>query len=187
MLFYSPHANMQVICSKTRQVRHPVTGDVIETVPGIWANFGKLGPQFEYMDPLTGETAQGAEITGHYFDSDLEAAQNGWDQDTKEMVERAILKVVQREPARIQVIEREVARVPAPWPSYDEMEPEDVVEFASRLGLVAETIAYERENRSRPFVLDGLAASQDAETELATAAPEAEPDPAGARGRTITV
>lgn len=188
MLFESSNANLQVICSVTRYERHPVTGDVIKTVPGIWANFGKLGPTFEYSNPLTGETSTGAEISGHFFDTDLEAVQNGWDVDTKEMVERKLLGLCAREPSRLKLIEREAVRAVAPWPTYDEADADKAVALARQLGLTEAALAYERENRARPAVLDALA-SADAEPELVAAAPTP-PSPARAPDpslRTITV
>lgn len=157
MLFYSPHAALRVICSIQRQKFHPVTGDPIETTPGITAEFGKLGAAYEYTDPLTGETGQGADISGHFFDTDLEAAEKGWDQDTKEMVERKLQALCRQQPERIQFREREAVKAALPWPTYESMDAAAVVAFAKAAGLEDEALAYERENRDRPTVIDGLA------------------------------
>jgi hypothetical protein len=188
MLFESPHANLQVICSVTRQKRHPVTGDVIETMPGIWANFGKLGDEYQFTNPETGEMMTGATITGHFFDTEEEAREHDWDDDTKEMVERKLLGLCRREPSRIKQVEREIARAAAPWPTYDDADADQVVALASQLGLVEAALAYERENRARPAVLDALAGSTAVEPAPVEAPVAAKPgrvaDPSL---RTITV
>lgn len=181
-LFHSPHANLQVICSKTRIKFHPVTGDEIDRTPGIWANFGKLGPQYSYENPLTGEVGTGAEISGHYYDTDVEAAQNGWDQDTKDMVERKLRALAVREPARIQEEVREIVRAARPWPTYDSLDAAQVLELAPALGLEAEALAYERENRGRPTVIDGLTAEAPAEP---VEDEDEEPEPAARSGEEV--
>jgi hypothetical protein len=190
MLFYSPHANYQVICSKTRIKYHPVTGDEIDRVTGVWANFGKLGPQYEYSNPETGEMMTGAAISGHYFDTDLEAAQNGWAPEIKEMVERKLLALCERQPDQIRLEQREIARAVAPWPTYDAATADQVVTLAVQLGLVEETLAYERENRDRPDVIDGLTAAQDMTEEPAeepAKAPKLDKAKVEELSRTITV
>lgn len=192
MLFYSPNPGLRVICSVQRQERHPVSGDVIKTVPGITAEFAKFGPAYEYTDPLTGETATGASILGHYFDTDLEAVQNNWDDDTKEMVERHILILCEREPTRCQMIAREVAKAVAPWATYDATPVDQIVALAQATGFVSEALAYERENLDRPLVTDGLqvalapdtSGESDDEAPPAPKAPQRVADPAL---RTITV
>lgn len=159
MLFHSPkNAAFRVICSIQRDKRHPVTGDVIETVPGVTAEFGKLGAQYDYTDPLTGATSTGADISGHYFDSDLEAVEKNWDADTKEMVERKLLGLCRTQPDRVVLIEREAAKAALPWPTYDSLDAAGVLQLAPALGLVEEALAYERENRDRPTIIDGLTA-----------------------------
>jgi hypothetical protein len=189
MLFHSPHANLQVICSKTRVRYHPVTGDEIDRTPGVWANFGKLGPQYEFSNPETGESMTGADITGHYFDTDLEAVSNGWDKDTKEMVERKLLGLCSTQPDRIRLEERVAMKAAPPWPNYDAADAKEAVELAIRLGLEAATIAYERENRERPAVIEPLSAALDAESELADepAAPGIDAAKLEELSRTITV
>lgn len=177
MLFYSPNAALRVICSKQRQKFHPVTGDTIETYPGVTAEFGKLGPQYDYTDPLSGATQTGADITGHFFDTDLESIEKGWDADTKEMVERKLLGLCRTQPERIQYRERDAVKAALPWPTYDSLDAEQVLQLAPALGLVEEALAYERENLDRPTVIDGLTAEapeeladDDAEPELPPAA-----------------
>jgi hypothetical protein len=189
MLFESPHANLQVICSRTLVKYHPVTGDEIERTPAIWANFGKLGEQYEFMNPETHEMT-GAAITGHFYDTDVEASQNGWDADTKAMVERKLLAYCQREPSRCKHIEREAVSAAPPWPTYDQADAKQAVALATQLGLVAESLAYERENKDRPAVVEALEAlvdEQPDETPAPDSGPKIDPAKLAELSRTITV
>jgi hypothetical protein len=184
MLFESPHANLQVICSKTRVKYHPVSGDEIDRVPGVWANFGKLGPQIEFSNPETGEMMTGAEISGHFFDTDLE----GYDDDTKEMVERKLLGLCDKQPTLIKLIQREATAAPLPWPTYDDADADQAVALALQLGLVAEAIAYERENRDRPAVIEGLSGSlEETVEEPAAPGPKIDKKKLDELSRTLTV
>ena len=158
MLFKSKHANFQAVIRPERYKYHPTTGDVIETVPAIWANFGTFGDQYTFTNPETGETMQGAHISGFAYDTDEEAAKNGWDQETKEFVERTLLKISAREPERVWMVQRETPKAPLPWPSYDSLDADQILELAPQLGQVDAVLAYERENRQRPAILDGLTA-----------------------------
>lgn len=177
MLFYSPHANFQVICSKTRIIRHQVTGEEIDRVPGIWANFGKLGPSYQFTNPETGEEMTGASITGHFYDTDLEAAQNGWDDETKRMVETKLLRLCQTQPDRIQRREREVPKAELPWATYDDATVEQILEIAPLVGAVDRVLAYERENRDRPAITQGFASQPAVVDDEFEPAPAVEPEP----------
>jgi hypothetical protein len=156
MLFKSPHANLRVICRNQIVKRHPVTGDPIETVPELVANFGKMGDVYTYDDPLTGEQRQGARMFGGFFDTDVEAVEQEWDEDTKGLVERTLMRFAQTQQDRIQYVPREKVPAGLPWPTYDVQEPEQVIEYARALGLVSEAVAYEKENLARPLILDAL-------------------------------
>lgn len=52
-------------------------------------------------------------------------------------------------------------RAPKPWPSYDEDDPDEIVQIASRIGLVQAAIVYEKDNGQREEVLEPLGASVD--------------------------
>jgi len=186
MRFYSPNANLQIICSKTLNKRHPVTGDIVETIPAIWANFGKLGPERESDDGFGG-VVQGAEIYGHYYDTDIEAERNGWDADTKAMVERQILKICKSQPDRCQLLEDVIVQAPLPWPTFDAMEAEDAVAMAKVLGLTVEALAYERENRQRPYVIQGLQETPEPDEPPEPSEPEPELAASGKPSATITL
>lgn len=191
MLFESPHANLTVNVSKERLIRHPVTGDVIEKVPAVRAQFGNLGPEFEFINPETNEVTRGAHITGHFFDTEEEAIKNGWDADVKAMVERRLLALCQQQPEIIKQIVQEKPKAKLPWATYDGMDAAQVVSTAQATGLVDETLAYERENAKRPAVLDALtgpSVEDEPEADLEPAAVKAKkPEPAVAAANVIEV
>jgi len=195
MLFTSRHANLEVLCRNQYDKRHPVTGDIIETTPAVWARFGKMGATYTYTDPLTQQDQTGADIYGHFYDTDAEALENGWDEDTKGLVERTLVRFCNTQPDRIQQINLEVPKAALPWPTYDATPAENVAELAQTLGLVVEAIAYEQENRARPLVLDtlaGLSVQADPDPDAPELVEEVvprisnEPQPVG-NPRTITV
>jgi hypothetical protein len=50
----------------------------------------------------------------------------------------------------------EEVKAAKPWPSYDDAHHNKVAALASELGLVAEALAYEQENKQRPTVIEQL-------------------------------
>lgn len=194
MLFESKFAAFRVNVRKELLKRHPVTGDVIETVPAVAAEFGKLGPVYTFTNPETGETMQGAEITGHFYDTDVEAVQQGWTPESgiKEMVERRLLALCQTWPEAIWHVAREAKKAELPWPTYDELDVEDVVKVAAMTGRVAEALAYERENRQRPAAIEAFEdllgpQEQASEDAVPVAVEEASPVVGNPSLRTISV
>lgn len=194
-LFYSPHAGYRLLIKDQYEERHPRTGDVIHTDPMIWAEFGKYGDVQTFFNPETGETQQGAQIIGHYYDTDAEAAQNGWDQDTHDLVVRRLRDAQRREPYRVQEQHVEKPKAALPWPTYDGCDAAQVLDLAPTLGVVDAVLAYEAENRGRPAILDGLSKATEAPEEpdededegLPPAAVKAPQKPAEAGSRTISV
>ena len=91
------------------------------------------------------------------FDSIEAQAQEGWSDEEREWVERALVREAEIHPQDLLVIE--ARRVEPPWPSYDAYRgsptqlckkiEEDGYEFASVLD-------YERENQNRPEVVAKL-------------------------------
>jgi hypothetical protein len=51
-----------------------------------------------------------------------------------------------------------------PWPSYDDAHHNKIASLAAELGLVAEALAYEQENKQRPTVLEQLEAALPTES-----------------------
>jgi hypothetical protein len=157
-LFYSPHAGYRLLIKPQYDKRHPTTGDIIDTEQALWVDFGKYGEVQTFMNPETGESHTGAQVIGHYYDTDAEAIDRGWDQDTHDHVVRRLRDAMRREPYRVQEIARELPKAGVPWPTFDQADAKQIVELAPALGLVAATLAYERENRNRPTVIDALEA-----------------------------
>lgn len=58
----------------------------------------------------------------------------------------------------------EAAVAPKPWPSYDSTHHNKIASLASELGLVAEALAYEQENKQRASVIEQLEAALPTET-----------------------
>lgn len=58
----------------------------------------------------------------------------------------------------------EEVKAAKPWPSYDDAHHNKIASLAAELGLVAEALAYEQENKQRPTVLEQLEAALPTET-----------------------
>lgn len=58
----------------------------------------------------------------------------------------------------------EEEKAPKPWPSYDSTHHNKTASLAAELGLVAEALAYERENKNRTSVIEQLEAVLPTET-----------------------
>lgn len=86
------------------------------------------------------------------YDTDEQARAEGWDDDFKAKVEKALVDgqnqwyfLVEQLPA------------PKPWPSYDETAEKDILAVAEVTGVSLEAVAaYERENKKRKSILDKL-------------------------------
>jgi hypothetical protein len=156
MLFKSPHAAMRFNVWPQRYQRHPVTGEIIDTIPGYAVEFGRLGPEVTIRNPETGELETFADITGHFYDSDLAAQEHNFTPEQKDTVEQLLLMKCRTVPMYIQLVEKVRVPFPKPWHNYDEMSPEQVVDAAQLLELVPETVAYEQENGQRASILEVL-------------------------------
>lgn len=181
MLFKSPYAAMRFNIWPTRDQRHPVTGEIIETVPGYVAEFGQIGPEVTFENPETGRLETTADIQGHFYDSELATKANGepLTDDERDTVESLLLSKCRSVPMYVSLVQKVAVKAVAPWASYDTMSPEDVVDAAQLLSLVPEAVAYERENAQRPAVLEtleevlsGLAEAEIARSEPALAFPD---------------
>ena len=155
LIFKSPYANMIFNIRDELVQRHPVTGDIIEKTPPVVAEFGQHLGEYKYVDPQTGMEEIGAEIRGNYFDTDAAAVQHGWDKDVKEMVERHLLHKCDEVPEFISLYSAPAAT--RPWPTYDQMANYlKIATLAADLGLIDETLAYERQNKNRDGVIAEL-------------------------------
>ena len=98
------------------------------------------------------------------FDTDVEAEREGWDEDTKILVEKAMLDA--KANGRDYVLVAEIA-LEAPWPSYDlfEGKPQALAQMVLSLGFdLEDAIAYEESKwgQQREDVLAALQAAVDA-------------------------
>ena len=156
MLFKSPHANMCFNVRPPLVQYHPVTGVIIGQQEAIRAEFGQLGDEFPITNPETGEIEMVANISGHFFDTEVAAQLNDWDDATKESVEALLLMKCRQVPGFIQQVVKEHVPAPKPWATYDELEIEAILEVAIATKLLPETLLYERENLQRPELIEAL-------------------------------
>jgi hypothetical protein len=175
-LFRSKFTNFRQKVRSPYAVTHPITGVVLESKPGVYAEFGVLGPEQTIVNPETGEVTTSADIRGGFFDSDEAAERFNWDAEMKETVEMVLRRELQRRPEFGEEILPVHVPAELPWPTYDAFEPEQVVRLAEELQLVGPTVAYERENLQRADVLvpllsllDGLGDDEKRKAEPRTA------------------
>lgn len=86
------------------------------------------------------------------YDTDEEARLNGWSDELKAEIE-AVLDAGQGE----WYFRLPEERMVAPWPTYDKQSPKQILETFAMVGADPEYVAaYERENKNRAAVLEGL-------------------------------
>jgi hypothetical protein len=157
-LFRSKFTNFRQKVRSPYAVTHPITGVVLESRPGVYAEFGVLGPEQTIVNPETGEVTTSADIRGGFFDSDEAAERFGWDAEMKETVETVLRRELQKRPEYGEEVLPVHVPAELPWPTYDAFEPEMIARLAPELQLVPQTIAYEREHLQRADVLVPLLA-----------------------------
>ena len=158
-LYKSPHALLRINVRSGVPARpHPATGipDPTSEIKEIVAEFGIGGNEFTVYNPETGQNETYADITGHFFDSVEAAERQGWTEEEHEAVVKIVDDWCRKSPAMVQKIERVHVAAPRPWPTFDENDPEEVVEFATKAGLVPHALRYERENAQRADVIVAL-------------------------------
>ena len=156
LVFKSRYALYQYIV-RPRKGIYASDGTEIDVIPELLAEFGIAGEEFSYTDPDTSEYTTGANITGHYFDLDVQAEQKGWSDEDRALVAKVLLR---NQPKFAGDYQLHSARpVPAPWPTYDSTPHGKIVELAGSLGLAVEALTYEKQNKKRPTVVAGLEAS----------------------------
>lgn len=161
MRFTSPFTLFDVLVLKEQIKRHPVTGDVIEVVPAVRATFGSPSAEYTYIDPDTGRTERGADITGGTFDTIVYQQETGCSDEVREAIERRLIRQSTMWPESCQLVSKPAA--PKPWPKYDETHHNQVATLAETLGLVGEALAYEVENKNRETVVAKLTELQNAQ------------------------
>jgi hypothetical protein len=127
---------------------------VLQTVPRLAADFGgSLGAE-QMVDTPDG-SVRVADIRGGYFDSVVAQEQEGWTDEERIEVEQSLIELFNRIPAFGSLVSTPKAALP--WPTYDDTDRAKIVEMATMLGLAAETLAYEGENKNRSTITGPLA------------------------------
>ncbi len=163
MIFKSRITNFTANVRHEMHKRHPVTGDIIETIPAIRAEFGQHLGEITYLDPDTGTMETGAEIRGGFFDTVSAQEKNGWTDEEREMVERRLIQLATNPPDGKQfggecwVELHSEAPVAAPWPAYDKATNYlEIAKTAEITGTLAAALAYEKQNKKRDGVIAEL-------------------------------
>jgi hypothetical protein len=137
---------------------------LLSTTPALTADFAYHAGEFKFHNPMTGSEDVGADIRGNFFDSAQFAIDNNWSQEDHDYVVQVLDELCNRDPEHIWHLEK--AKLPAPWPTYDDTPHGKVVELAQTLGLTAEALQYEKENKARPSIIEGLTAAAPQEPEV---------------------
>jgi len=153
-------AHMAIIQAQ-EPIRHPTTGDIIGFKNELLAEAALHGGEVEVKGP-SGEVLKVANIRGHFIDTGLQAEEKGWTEEEQKRVEDRLDFDCQRLPELIWHIE-DVALV-APWPTYDSTHHKSIPSVAQTVGMVAEALAYEKENKNRAEVVEKLTELQAEES-----------------------
>jgi hypothetical protein len=150
--FQSRYAAMQVHIRSRKDI-YALDGTKVDEVPALIAEFGVLGPEYKYTN-LSGEEDTAAVINGHFFDLDQYAEENDLSQDEKELCAKRLLYWADTYPSEGWLYEP--LPVPAPWPNYDQTHHNQIPVTAETVGLVAEALNYETQNKNRDSVVEKL-------------------------------
>ena len=151
--FRSRYAAYQYIVRPRKGV-YAADGTEIDVIPELLAEFGIAGEEFSYVDPDTNEQTVGADIRGHFFDLDQQADEKGWSDEDRALVAKVLLRNQPKFAGDYQLYS--VAPLAAPWPTYDTAHHNTIASTAAATGLVAQALAYEKQNKNRQSVVDKL-------------------------------
>jgi hypothetical protein len=168
MLYQSHYSDLQVLVRSEAVIYHPATGVETNRIPALTANFGTHGKEFQALNPLTGEMEMRSDIRGHFFDTEAAAERLGWTPEEQESVISVLDRLCLEQPFMIAKVVHEVVVAQPPWPTYEETHHKTIPVLAQQLGLVQETLAYERENRNREGIISALTEAQDSVPEMIT-------------------
>lgn len=161
MIFGSKFAAFQVLARPLIQQKN-MLGDVIDEKKALVAEFAIHGGEFRVSHPdAPSGTHLAAGIRGHYFDSVEAQKANGWTDEERVLVEKAVLSVCNREPAHCWVIEE--AKVAEPLPKWEELASSRKLALASELNVLGEAVAWETQNGTDPELLARLTKKFEAE------------------------
>lgn len=153
--YRTKHSAYQFIVQGPDPIRHPVSGDVIGFKKEIIAE-AAIHRGEQIVKGPSGEDIKVADIAGHYINLDEQAVEKQWTDDEIERVEMALDLECSRQPGLIQLIADPVFT--APWPMYDDTHHKQIPTLAQSIGMVAEALAYELQNKQRPEVCEKLEA-----------------------------
>lgn len=155
-LFRSPHKGFVQNVRSSRKIYND-RGDQIGLEPALRAEFGIFGPERSVMNPETGEQVVVADIKGGFWDSRVAQEQNNWSDEDHDYVVLILRQVFEQRPDYGSEVVAVHVPAPLPWATYGDLtDAEEIVDLAQRLGLVPETVRYERENAERNQVLGPL-------------------------------
>lgn len=144
----------------TQVVRHEViewhptmSGVKLGTTPAIRAEFGVLGPEYQFED-AEGVVTTHAAISGGIYDLDIDAQEKGWTQEEQSLIEAKLDEMCKQPWCGIYRDTEPV--VAAPWGTYDNIDAEKIPILASELGLVEQALAYEQATLNRKKVIADL-------------------------------
>lgn len=170
MLFISPHAQYQLLgIIQEQDVYHPANGKYLRTEPAVNAEFFHGGaPSYALEQALANPRFQSAwqalpdgAIYSAYvssFDTDFQAEQQGWSEETKTFVEEFMLQHPDYG-HRYALVVPPADLLEKPWPSYDDQHHKQIRVVAREGGYdIAKIIDYERKHKNRPTVIEDLEA-----------------------------
>lgn len=177
-VYHSRAAAYQVPVRDRTPLYAPGSGVIIGELRELTAEFAIHGREFQILDeegepipdPLSNKPEWYADIRGHCCDLDAQAEAKGWTDEEKELVRQRLDHLCLTEPHWIW--KKSPVKAMLPWPNYDTFGWEKVISLAEQLDLVAETLAYEIENKNRKMVVDALQkllVAKKAESELTVA------------------
>lgn len=155
-LFRSPHKGFVQKVRSSAAKYHPITGVEIDRIPSLRAEFGIFGAEQSFVNPETGEHSTAADIRGGFFDSAEAQKTHGWSDDERETVDTVLRRICRERPDYVQEVVAVHVPAPLPWATYGQSDAVEAAEFAVKLGLVPETLRFERENLNRPVVIEAL-------------------------------
>ncbi len=117
------------------------------------ADFAIHGPEYQIPTP-DGSTIPFADIHGNFFDLDAAAERNRWTAEEKQAVREKLDWDCERMPNEVWHIVPTLLE--APVPNYDNVHHNTIPEIAVATGLVAEFLAYEKQEKNRPSVVAKL-------------------------------
>ncbi len=164
--FGSKASAFQVVVQGQDPIRHPSTGDIIGHKKELVAEFAMHGKEIDVPGP-DGSIIKAADIHGHFFDSAMQAEEKGWTDEERERVEEAVLYHCKRQPGQVWLIEEQ--KLAQPWPTYDETHHKSIPQVAQTVGMVAEALAYEKQNKDRAEVVQRLSELLAVDAEAAEA------------------